>query len=171
MLDDAAGGDDVIGAARIEEVGDDHAQTPSRTAMSKMTNGVDEAGFSRGREFGEITEQTLERALAADSGQWSERFACEGVDGHPVHVIQGDVGQRGDRLPCGSGLCGASNFDVSHARALVQEEVDRQILIFEEQAQEEFFEALPEVPVDGAIVVAGDILPNIGEFDTGASMA
>jgi hypothetical protein len=55
-----------------------------------------------------------------------------------------------------------------HRRRAVEQEVDRQILLFLVQAHEQATEAVIHVPVDGTDVVAGHVVTVIGELDTAA---
>src|SRR5204862_3748723 len=76
-----------------------------------------------------------------------------------------DVTERGGDLPSEIEL-----RRLRHRGADVEDQVDRQVLLFFEQAQEQAADALVRLPVDVPEVVAVGILAVIGEFDAAPAL-
>src|SRR5262249_37734322 len=90
-----------------------------------------------------------------------------GDDGHAIEVRETDVGEgRGEALRVPE-LSAAAE---SHRCGAVDDDVDRQVLLFLVEAHEEAPEPLVYVPVEITEVVAGHVVAVIGELDARSAL-
>ena len=88
-------------------------------------------------------------------------------DAHAIEIREPDVRERGTdalRVP------ELSSAAEAHRRAGVDDEIDGEVLLFLEEAQEQSVEALVDVPIEIADVVARLVIAVIGELDAAAAL-
>ena len=88
-------------------------------------------------------------------------FAGERVQADAVVLAQRDGGERQSDAEPGAD---ARRILEVHAARPVHQQVDRQVLVFLEDAHEQAPQAPVDVPVDGPQVVAGDVGLEVGEL-------
>jgi hypothetical protein len=110
-------------------------------------------------------EDAEDAALATARLRLVAKFHVERKNGHAIEVRQADVTQgRGDppRLIELPGL--------AHRLAAVDEEIDRQVLLFVEQPEQQPAQPLVGLPVDVAEIVTGRIPAMVGELQPAAAL-
>ncbi len=112
--------------------------------------------------------EDLEDAVLAARGREALGHAVvEGEDADAVEVREGDVRQGGgDPL----GVAQLRRRAEAHRPGAVDEDVDREVLFFLEEPQEQSPVPLVDVPVEVAEVVARGVLAVVGELDAAAGL-
>ena len=152
----------VLVAALVEEVGEDDANAFLAVGEGEAAAGVGEVAGAVGRlELVEEVEHRRDLGPPAQAAGFVDDAIGEGAEADPVVVDQPDVPQGGRNLLHVQRLVGIA---VVAALGYVHEHVERQVLFFEEELEEEAFEAGVDVPVDEAEVVADDVVAVVGEL-------
>ena len=107
-------------------------------------------------------EQPPEALAAAEGRQALRQPVVERLDHDAVQVDQADEAERGGDL---LGVVQLGRRAEIHRQAVVDQQVEVQVFLFQEQADEELVEAGEQVPVEEAQVVADDVVVVVGELD------
>ena len=113
-------------------------------------------------ELVEEVEQPPQAAPAAHGRQALRQPVVERLDDDAVEVDQADEAQGGRDL---LGVVQLGRRAEVHRQAVVDQDVEVEVFLLHEQADEEPVEPGVEVPVEEAQVVADDVVAIVGELD------
>jgi len=147
----------------IEEIRNDHCQTSATAAPSEVLERLRHVGCAADLKLFEHFEHTEDASLALSGRPFLAHRRVKRHDRHAIKMRQPDVAQRGretQRL-----------FELlrplprrCHGVAGVDEQVDRQVLFFVKQAQQQAAKPAVRLPVDMPEVVASRVLPIVGKL-------
>ena len=156
----------VLEAVRIEEIGDDDREPALARPRRELREGAAEIRVAGRLHLLEQVEDAKDPALAAARHRFVVQAGAERQNRHAIQVREADVAEPGDDA---SRLVEFRRLD--HRPAGVEKQVDRQVLLFVEQPEQQPVQALVGLPVDVAEVVAGRILAVIGELQPAPALA
>lgn len=155
----------------IETVAEDHGDAAAPQGSGHLLDGEVPVGTASGNETGEVTK---EKGGGAQPGRRAEHRMVGGLIGHvgtgPGERVNGDtiVGGEGDVGDAGGQAAGEIELGGRaevHGGAGMEEDVEPVFAFVLMTFYVEAVEAAVEVPVEVPKVVAGGVVPVVGEFD------
>src|SRR5262245_54973763 len=149
-------------AALVHQVAEQHDDALAAALDAEGAQRLPQVAGAGRLDLLEEVHQPPDAAPAAGRRHALHQLVVERLDDDAVEVDQADEAQRrGDLL----GVVQLGRVAEVHRQAVVDEDVEVQVLLLHEEAQEQLVEAGVEVPVEEAEVVADDVVAVVGELD------
>ena len=158
-----------VDPARIEEVGDENADSAASAACREIGARAAYVRFSTVGERDQLIEQPRKRRRSVHRRQRRRDASREAAHGDAVEPFQRNPRESRRHLQRGATLRHAVfGGHESETRRAIDEDVDGEVFFLNEQPREQAIETQPRRAVEGTQVVAGNVGTDVREFDARA---